>query len=101
MRCGTCGNWTGLFESQCKKCEKKRLDKWVKEHTFYFGEKVESLYNKEFYKERRIATIIDKRKEWGYHIAWTEYKIKFDTTGEELWQPAEELVRLNEEEKDE
>lgn len=79
MRCATCGEIT-FFQKECKKCERKREDQWMLDHTFVFGEKVEIILRKEFYIKPRFGIIVDKGEKvegaYGYYFASTWYDVK-------------------------
>jgi len=79
-RCKECNEWTGfLGGTTCKECEKKKLDEWVKQHTFVRGEKVRTVPD-DFDIKGRIGIVVEKGEDiigaWGYYCSSEWYKVK-------------------------
>ena len=97
-KCKTCGIGTWWWNDvECKECEKKRIDKWIKEHTFTFQEKVNILPDN-FHIEPRIGIVIDKGEDvngyMGYYSAAEWYKVKLEFTDEIVKFSPEQLQKI-------
>ena len=97
MFCKTCGGYAGVLMHECKACEKKRMDEWVKKHTFIHGEKVVLTAQEEFYG-RRKGTVIAKGERvegaWGYYSVSIEYTVRLED-GTEAVIPAEDIEKAD------
>jgi hypothetical protein len=101
MRCKKCGEFTGFIfgQTECKACQKERMDRWVKEHSFIFNEKV-AITPTQFHPEVRTGIVIDKGEDvsgaWGYYDTTEWYMVKMDATGDVIKFSPEQLEKVRE-----
>jgi hypothetical protein len=98
--CKTCNKRLSLSDrfnclDEHKECETKRMDEWVKNHKFVFGEKVNIIAD-DFHIETRQGVVVDKGADiegaWGYYSASEWYKVKIGE--KEIKFAPEQLAKL-------
>ncbi len=79
--CKNCNRLT-FFSSLCKDCELKERRKWIKKHTFKYGEKVKVIFEGEPFVK---GIVVGFQEDQDDYSAGNFYKVKLPSKNVELY----------------